>query len=105
MSDSYAPGVYVKGDRRRSATSRSDAVALVFEGYRLVETVPAETATYRELQAQAKELGIAANQSEADLRTAIAEASPVTGVAPTVSSTAAVPDTIETPHSALTEEV
>jgi hypothetical protein len=104
MSDSYALGVYEKGDRRKSANSRREAVALVFDGYKHVEAVPAETATYRELQAKAKDLGIAANQSEAALREAIANAEPVPGVAPAPSSTSAVPDTIETPHSALTEE-
>lgn len=74
MSDQYAPGTYVKGDSEKVANTAARAVALVFEGYRLKETVPADDTNYRDLQAQAKELGIKANQSEADLRAAIAEA-------------------------------
>lgn len=73
-TEGYVPGTYVKGDSVRTANRRSDAVALVFEGYRLKEQVPAEDTSYRDLQAQAKELGIPANQSEAALREAIAEA-------------------------------
>lgn len=71
----YAPGTYVNkdGDQRVAKNARQ-AVALAFEGYALKEAVPAEDATYRDLQAQAKELGIPANQSETTLRAAIAEA-------------------------------
>ena len=104
MSDSYALGTYVKNGRRKTAASRRDAVALVFDGYTLEKPVVSEEATYRELQAKAKDLGIPANQSEAALREAIATAEPVPGVAPAPSSTSAVPDTIETPHSTLTEQ-
>lgn len=76
MSDAqYQPGVYVKGDDEKVANTASRAVALIFEGYRLKETVPAEDTSYRDLQAQAKEFGIPANQSEAALRAAIAHAS------------------------------
>lgn len=74
----YQPGVYVKGNDERVANTSSRAVALVFEGYSLKETVPAESASYRDLQAQAKELGIAANQSEGALRDAIAAKTPST---------------------------
>lgn len=79
MSDSlYEPGVYVKGDDERVANTPARAVALVFEGFSLKETIPAEGATYRDLQAQAKELGIPANQSEGALRDAIAAKTPST---------------------------
>jgi hypothetical protein len=104
MSDSYALGTYVKNGRRKTAGSRRDAVALVFDGYKLEKPVVSEEATYRDLQAQAKELGIAANQSESALREAIALKAPAQGVAPAPSSTSAVPDTIEEPHSTLTEQ-
>lgn len=70
----YAPGVYVKGDVERVANTPARAVALVFDGFRLKEAVPAEDTSYRDLQAQAKELGIPANQSADDLRAAIAQA-------------------------------
>lgn len=68
MSDSasaapYGPGVYVKGDNVQVATSASNAVALVFNGYARQDESPAADADYRDLQAQAKELGIKANQS------------------------------------------
>lgn len=36
MSD-YQPGVYVKGDQVRTADTRSDAVAAVFDGFKLQE--------------------------------------------------------------------
>lgn len=73
MSDgTFKPGTYVKGDRVKVANTASRAVALVFEGYTLQEAVPAEDTSYRDLQAQAKELGIKANQPEADLRQQIA---------------------------------
>jgi hypothetical protein len=75
MSDQYSTGVYVKGDSEKVANTTARAVALVFEGYRLKETVPADDTSYRDLQAQAKELGIKANQPEAALREAIAAAS------------------------------
>jgi hypothetical protein len=81
MSDAqYKPGVYVKGDSEKVANTPARAVALVFDGYTLKETVPAESASYRDLQAQAKELGIPANQSEGALREAIAAATPSTAV-------------------------
>lgn len=52
---SYEPGIYVKGDERRQAYTRSAAVALTFDGFRLEEstdsaqeqdapTTPTETA-------------------------------------------------------------
>lgn len=68
------PGVYVKGDSVKTANTAAKAVALVFEGYQLQEQVPAEDTSYRELQAEAKELGIPANQSDSALRKAIAKA-------------------------------
>lgn len=72
----YEPGIYVKGDREKVADTPARAVALAFEGYVLKDTVPSETASYRDLQAQAKELGIPANQSEQHLREAIAALPP-----------------------------
>lgn len=86
MSDSnsngapYGSGVYVKGNVERVATSASSAVALVFDGYALKDTVPSVEASYADLQAQAKALNIPANQSTGVLREAIgakAEASVV----------------------------
>src|SRR5690349_144228 len=66
-------GTYRKGDDVRVASTPSEAVALSFEGYKreTAESV-ADGADYRELQAQAKELGIAANQSKGALAEAIA---------------------------------
>lgn len=72
MSD-YKPGTYVKGDSVKVANTTKRAVALVFDGYKLQKASPAEDTSYRDLQSQAKELGIPANQSEAALRSAIAE--------------------------------
>jgi hypothetical protein len=71
----YKPGTYTKGEDVRHASSPSEAVALVFAGYRPQTAASvAESADYRDLQAQAKGLGIPANQSKADLAQAIAEA-------------------------------
>lgn len=69
----HKPGVYVKGDQERVATSTRSAVALVFDGFVLVDESPAPDASYSDLQAQAKELGIPANQSADTLRTLIDE--------------------------------
>lgn len=64
----FEAGTYVKGDVARVATSRSQAVALVFDGYVRKVDGPAEDAAYRDLQEQAKELGIPANQKADALR-------------------------------------
>jgi hypothetical protein len=69
-------GVYTKNGVDRVADTPTRAVALSFDGFTLKEQVPAESATYRDLQAQAKDLGIPANQSEAALRDAIAAHQP-----------------------------
>lgn len=75
MSDSLHPtGTYVKGDSLAVANTTARAVALTFDGYELRKEIPSEGASYRDLQAKAKELGIPANQSEDDLRVAIAGA-------------------------------
>lgn len=76
MSDAqYQPGIYVKGDQKRAAHTARDAVALVFDGFKLEEsTAPGEDVSYRDLQAQAREHGIPANQTADVLRAAIAEA-------------------------------
>lgn len=64
----YEPGTYVKGDVVKVATSTKRAVALVFDGYRRKVDGPSEDVDYRDLQAQAKELDIPANQSADALR-------------------------------------
>jgi len=64
----FATGTYVKGDSAKVATSRAQAVALVFDGYVFRGESPSEDVDYRDLQAQAKELGIPANQSADALR-------------------------------------
>lgn len=71
----HQPGVYVKGDVVRTATTPAKAVALVFNGFvRQAPVPPSEDADYRDLQAQAKELDIPANQSADVLREAIFDA-------------------------------
>lgn len=70
----YSPGVYEKDGIERVANTASRAVDLVFNGFRLKEAVPAEDASYRDLQAQAKDLEIPANQSADNLRVSIAQA-------------------------------
>lgn len=67
----HQPGVYVKGDSVRMASSARSAAALVFDGFVLQDQSPAADADYRDLQAQAKELDIKANQSADALRVAI----------------------------------
>lgn len=42
MSDQYPTGTYVKDGRTKTANTPAKAVALVFQGYRLVEEAPAE---------------------------------------------------------------
>lgn len=68
------PGVYRKGHETRVADTAHEAVALAFDGYRIqtAESVAAET-DYRDLQAQAKSLGIPANQGKDALAKAIAD--------------------------------
>lgn len=63
MTNTY-PATYAKGDRRRSVTTASDAVKAQFDGFKLVSV---DEVDYADLQAQAKELGIKANQSAAAL--------------------------------------
>jgi hypothetical protein len=69
----YSPGTYRKGDDVRYADSAATAVNLAFTGYvRDSAESLAEGTDYRDLQAQAKELGIPANQSKEALAEAIA---------------------------------
>ena len=77
------PGVYRKGHDTRVADTASEAVSLAFAGYQLqtAESVASEL-DRAELQAQAKALGIKANQSSAALAEAIASHVPVEGEAP-----------------------
>lgn len=84
MTDSSAshvphkPGVYVKGSSVQVATTASRATALVFEGYTArVDDEPVPAAAdldYRDLQKQAMELDIPANQSADALRKQIDDA-------------------------------
>lgn len=73
------PGVYRKGHETRVADNASEAVRLTFDGYRpqTAETVASES-DYRDLQAQAKVLGIPANQGKEALAEAIASHVPGT---------------------------
>ena len=80
MSDSQneAVKVYEKGDRRVVAKSPTHAVSLEFDGYSLAadnttgsEPAPDNSVDYRDLQEQAKELGIKANQSADELQSQI----------------------------------
>lgn len=65
MSTDYEPGVYRKGDTARIARTAADAVDLKFRGFSRVGDEPTEDGLdYRELQRQAKEAGIPANQSK-----------------------------------------
>jgi len=73
---SYATGNYVKNGRVRAASTAADAVDLVWNGYVPVADQPAPSRS--DLQAQAKALGIPANQTSEALLAAIAEA-PVAG--------------------------
>ena len=83
-SGNYPAGVYEKDGRTVVAQSPATAVALTFDGYRLVKEVDDVNAhdgeevkleaDYRDLQKQAKELGINANQSADELRKQIDDA-------------------------------
>ena len=77
MSTSPQPGLFVKGDAVRFAQTPAQAVQAAWDGFvaapEQVETV--ET-PYADLQAQAKALGIPANQSAAKLAEAIANFEP-----------------------------
>lgn len=42
MSNQYKPGTYVKGDQARTAETPADAVAAVFDGFKLQEETPAD---------------------------------------------------------------
>lgn len=70
----HQPGVYVKGDSVRIASTAGTAAQLAYDGYALQGESPApeaddnDTPDYRELQAQAKELDIDARQSAAELQ-------------------------------------
>lgn len=84
-TESYAQGVYVKGDQTRVANTKADAVQAVFDGFAPVKSNSEDSsaskggsedssASYRDLQAQAKELDIPANQSAEALEQAISDA-------------------------------
>lgn len=68
----FEPGVYVRGDQTRLARTPGAAVAAVWDGFRPATQQQTEDADYRDLQAQAKRLGIPANQSKDALAAAIA---------------------------------
>lgn len=60
--------VYVKGDRRALAYTPADRVKLEWDGFKKQADSGAD---YRALQARAKEAGVPANQSAADLQKAL----------------------------------
>lgn len=67
----HEPGVYVKGERTRVAASNAEAVALTFDGYVRKGDEPeaeAPKVDYHDLQKQAKELDIPANQTADELQ-------------------------------------
>lgn len=67
------PGVYRKGHDVRVADTNAQAVALTYDGFQPQTAEAVESELSRsELQAQAKALGIPANQSSAALAEAIA---------------------------------
>lgn len=59
MSESYAPGTYVKGDVQRVAHTARDAVALVFQGYSPIEQPESKADARSDLEKQADESGAA----------------------------------------------
>jgi len=63
------PATYAKGDQRRSVHTAADAVKARFAGFKLIAAE--DGVDYRDLQAQAKELEIPANQSAEELQEAI----------------------------------
>lgn len=67
---------FQKGDDIRTANTAADEVALRFRGFVPVATNAMQRAVvdYRDLQVQAKELGIPANQTAQELTDAIAQA-------------------------------
>lgn len=70
----YEPGTYIKGDDVRSASNAAEAVALAFQGYKRQTADFLADVDYRDLQEQAKALGIPANQSKEALAEAITAA-------------------------------
>ena len=71
---SHKTGTYSKGGKVKVAEDVAQAVALTFEGYRYVDEAVADDTGYRDLQEQAKALGIPAHQSKPDLVDAMAPA-------------------------------
>ena len=77
MSTSPQPGLFVKGDKVRNAVTPAQAVQAAWEGFVAApDQAEQESASYADLQAQAKELGIPANQSAVKLAEAIANFEP-----------------------------
>lgn len=68
--------IYVKGDQTRRVYTPAQRVAAVWEGFKPASEVTTEDVDYRDLQAQAKSLGIPANQGKEALVKAIAEHEP-----------------------------
>lgn len=64
--------IYVKGDQTRRVYTPAQRVAAVWDGFKPASEVTADDTDYRDLQAQAKVLGIPANQSKDALVAAIA---------------------------------
>ena len=67
------PGTFAKGNIVRRADRPVDVVALRFAGWKRVEEQTPDDASYRELQEQAKSVGIPANQSTDALLEALAQ--------------------------------
>lgn len=76
---------YAKGDSIKTATSPAEKVALEFEGYKPVAETVAENVDYRDLQAQARQLGIPANQRKDALAAYVAKSAGSTTVETPVS--------------------
>jgi hypothetical protein len=67
------PGIYRKGLEVRTAETASEAVALKFAGFVKQTAAALDDVDYRDLQQQAKDLGIPANQAKTALAQAIAD--------------------------------
>lgn len=68
--------IYVKGEQTRRVFTPAQRVAAEWDGFKPASEVTAEDVDYRDLQAQAKSLGIPANQGKDALAKAIAEHDP-----------------------------
>ena len=75
VESEYKPGVYRKGDDVRVVETPTEAVNLLARGYVRQGATPTEDGPdYRELQRQAKELGIPATGTKEELAAAVSHA-------------------------------